>query len=124
MHLKRLSGISAEMWKQEVKLCIKVQPQSLHPHVTPWESEADGPTTSLEWKVTHFIGLVHVDPDEILTLILKDLFLQTYSILLFCIFLNTFQNYMYLLAFLLILFIMQKNLGVLFGFWIELYIIH
>lgn len=77
--------------------------------MAPWESEADGPTTSLEWKVTHFIGLVQVDPEEILTLILKDLFLQTYSILLFCVSLKTFQNYLYLLVFLLILFIMQKN---------------
>lgn len=73
------------MWKQEFKLSIKAQ--SLHPQVAPWESEADGPTTSLVWKMTHFIGLLHVDPDEILTLILKeDLFLQTYSILLFCTF--------------------------------------
>lgn len=101
------------MWKQEFKLCIKAQPQSLHPHVAPWEPEADGPTTSLEWKMTHFIGL---DSDEILTLILKDLFLQTYSILLFCISLNAFKNYLYLLIFLLNLFIILKNLGGLFGF--------
>lgn len=80
MYLKRLSDVSAEMWKQEIKLCIEARAQSLHPQLAPWEVEGDGPTTSLVWKMTPFIGLVHRDPDEILILILKDLFLQTYSV--------------------------------------------
>lgn len=60
------------MQKHEFKLCIKNQPRCLRLCVAPWKSKPDGHTTSFVLKMTHFIVLGHLDPDEILTLIQKD----------------------------------------------------
>lgn len=74
-----------------------------------WKSGTDGHTTSLVLKLTQFIGSGHLDPDETLTLILKEgSFPQVYPTLSFWICLMKHINilYFFLLNFVYLLIIL------------------